>query len=496
MRNAILLLVMTGLFGHAMAQNENDPTGMGMERVARLFTEVYKSPKAESDQATRWVQIDLGESKNIEAVSLYPNVRAWGVAVSEGFPEMFRIEVSDDPEFKKVVVIVDKSAGFPDPYDKVCTFEVDNSLGSINKRYVRITAIRLRQEHLALSKMNVWSKGVNIAEGCRVSDSENGDLGKNVLTRPARPNGEGVVTNNPQNVIPEEQWKPVAYKAEAPPAGSVALSDGLFKRCVDNNIDYLMSTFTLDELTRNFRVRAGQEVEPFNEELSRQWMYNLPGSEAGRFMMGAGNTLKWKENSALRTRMNQIIDVIDECREDDGYLMANKKDDIFTGENGAYVRSWVTHGLLDAGYGGNKNAFELVRDYYDWFNNCRYLPELLRRSGQGPQGVIPITRTYFSPIGKSREIHTVQQYFQEDYFMKGMAERETSIIWRYPYDRPHNYLLTAIEPYLDLYRATGNKKYLEAVEGGWDLYKENWLHVGGSIAICEATAPDLWKLIR
>ncbi len=325
-----------------------------------------------------------------------------------------------------------------------------------------------------------------------MSDSENGYLGQNVLTRPARPNGEGVVTNNPQNVIPEELWKPVAYKAQAPPAGSIVLEDGLFKTTVDNNIDYLMSTFTLDELTRNFRVRAGQEVEPFNEELSRQWMYSLPGSSAGRFMMGAGNTLKWQENSALRTRMNQIIDVIDDCKEADGYLMAYKKDAIFTGENGAYVRSWVTHGLLDAGYGGNEKAFELVRGYYDWFNNCRYLPELLRRSGQGPQGVIPITRTYFSPIGKSQEIHTVQQYFQEDYFMKGMIERETSIIWRYPYDRPHNYLLTAIEPYFDLFRATGEKKYLEAVEGGWDLYKENWLHVGGSIAICEATAPDLY----
>ena len=29
-----------------------------------------------------------------------------------------------------------------------------------------------------------------------------------------------------------------------------------FKTTIDNNIDYLMSTFTLDDLTRNFRVRA------------------------------------------------------------------------------------------------------------------------------------------------------------------------------------------------------------------------------------------------
>ena len=60
-------------------------------------------------------------------------------------------------------------------------------------------------------------------------------------------------------------------------------------------------------------------------------------------------------------------------------------------------------------------------------------------------------------------------------------------IWLYPYDRPHNYLITAIEPYLDLYRATGAKKYLDAASGGWDLYHDNWEHVGGSIAICEGT---------
>ncbi len=485
MKRMTMLLTAAATMTIAAGQAGNDPTGMGVERVARLFTEVYQSPKAESNIATRWVQIDLGESNIIEAVKLYPRVQVYGFVKSEGFPEMFRIEASDDPEFKTIVQIVDKSGGFPDPYDRVCTFAVDERL-NLKKRYVRITAIRLRQEHLAFTKVDVLSGGVNIAEGCNVSDSENGNLGQNILTRPARPNGEGVVTDNPQNVIAENRWSPVAFKARVP-RGDVSLKEGILKTTVENNIDYLMSTFTLDELTRNFRVRAGQEVEPFNEALSRQWMYNLPGSEAGRFLMGAGNTLRWMEHEALRRRMNRIVDVIDACKEPDGYIMAYKKDDIYMAEFGAYVRSWVTHGLLDAGFGGNEKAFGLVRGYYDWFDNCRYLPELLRRSGQGPQGIIPITRTYFSPIGKSQDIYTVQQYFQEDYFMEGMAKKDKAIIWRYPYDRPHNYLLTAIEPYFDLYRATGDKKYFEAVKGGWELYKENWLHVGGSIAICEGT---------
>jgi DUF1680 family protein len=112
---------------------------------------------------------------------------------------------------------------------------------------------------------------------------------------------------------------------------------------------------------------------------------------------------------------------------------------------------------------------------------------MLRRAGQGSQGIIPSTRMYFTPVGKPEDILVVQRYFQENYWMKQMAERDQKAIWLYPYDRPHNYLLTAIEPYLDLYRATGEKKYLDAASGAWDLYHENWEHLGGSIAICEGT---------
>jgi DUF1680 family protein len=203
--------------------------------------------------------------------------------------------------------------------------------------------------------------------------------------------------------------------------------------------------------------------------------------------MGAGNTLRWINDPRLRARMDSIVDIIDECKEPDGYLMAYPKDKIFTGEYGAYVRSWITHGLIEAGYAGNEKAFSLLRGFYDWFNTSCFLPEMLRRTGQGTQGIIPSTRTYFTPVGKPQDIYTVQQYFQENYWMDQLAARDPNAIWQYPYDRPHNYLITAIEPCLDLYRATGEKKYFRAASGGWDLFHEKWEHIGGSIAICEGT---------
>lgn len=463
--------------------DERCDADMGVERVARFFTPAYESQLAKNDKEIRWVQLDLGDQKKIEAVKLLPRVVPWGYVQSLGFPVRFKIEVSNDPEFKTAILYEDRTKeDFADPCDAVCTFAGKN----VNGRYVRVTATHLRQQRLAYTKIMVLSDGKDMAEGCPATDSESGNLGGTVLTRHPRPQGEGVVTDNPDNIIPLEKWNPVVYKAQAP-KGGVQLGDGLFKTAMENNIEYLMSSFTLDELVRNFRVKAGKPVQPLDERLNNFWFVDLPGQEAGRFLMGAGNTLRWMENGALLERMNQIVDIIDDCKEPDGYIMAYPKDKIFSGEYGAYTRSWVTQGLIEAGYAGNKKAFPLLRGFYDWFNSSCYLPELLRRAGQGSQGIIPSTRMFFTPVGKPEDIQVVQRYFQENYWMEQLAEREEKAIWLYPYDRPHNYLITAIEPYLDLYRATGEKKYLNAALGGWDLYHDNWEHVGGSIAICEGT---------
>ena len=465
------------------AENELREARMGVERVAKFYLPAYAS-KAGSNNEVRWVQLDLGKTKRIDGIKLLPGAQGWGPAAG-GFPSRFKLEVSDDVDFKHSIMYEDYTlkGEFPNPEDVVCTFASKEAYG----RYVRLTATTLRDNKLAITKIIVLSEGKDIAEGCPATESNPGkDSHVELLTRAPRPQGEFVVTNNPGNVMPVETWNPVPYKAQTP-VGGVQLGNGLFKTTMDNNISYLMNSFTFDQLVRNFRVKAGFPVEPLEERFKNMWFQILPGSEAARFLTGAGNTLRWIENADLRKRMNDIVDVIDQCKEPDGYLMAFPKHTMFDFENGAYTRSWVSQGLIEAGYAGNKKAFSLLRGFYDWFDNCEYLPEMLRRATQGTQGIIPITRTYFSPVGKPKDIQVVQQYFQENYWMEGMAKRDPNSIWRYPYDRPHNYLVTGIEPYLDLYRATGAKKYLDAAMGGWDLYHENWEHIGGSLAINEGT---------
>jgi uncharacterized protein len=456
---------------------------MGVERVARFYLPAYAS-MAYNNNETRWVQIDLGQTKRIDGIKLLPGVQGWGPAAG-GFPSRFKLEVSNDLDFKHSIMYEDYTLKeeFPNPDDIVCTF----ASKVVSGRYVRLTATSLRDNKLAMTKIMVLSEGKDVAEGCTATESNPGsDSHIELLTRAPRPQGEFVVTNNPDNLIPVETWKPVAYKAQTP-LGGVQLGEGLFKKTMENNINYLMNSFTLDQMVRNFRVKAGYPVEPLEDRFKNMWFQILPGSEAGRFLTGAGNTLRWTENADLRKRMDDIVDIIDQCKEPDGYLMAFPKHTMFDFENGAYTRSWVSQGLIEAGYAGNKKAFLLLRGFYDWFDNCEYLPEMLRRVRQGTQGIIPITRTYFTPVGKPKDILVVQQYFQENYWMEALGKRDPDAIWRYPYDRPHNYLVTGIEPYLDLYRATGAKKYLDAALGAWDLFHDNWEHIGGSLAINEGT---------
>lgn len=468
---------------------------LGAERVARPTTRNYVSPAVTSNTAC-WVQVDLGRSLPIDTVKLFPQIR-WGWlsekgTKTEGFPVRFKIEVSDDSELKDASVITDQTGGdFPNTKDTVIIFPGNQQTG----RYVRLTATRLNDKKLALMKFEVWSGGKNIAEGCPAADSLKGNLGVTKLTLRSRPQDE-VVTDNPGNIIPSDQWKPVAYQAQAP-LGGVHLADGLFKTAMQNNITYLMNTFTVDEMVRQFRARAGKPNPPGLREPDPFWDIGLAGQNAGRFLMGAGNTLRWTEDSALRQRMNEIVDVIAECRQPDGYIMAYPTNTIFECELAAYTRAWVTHGLIEAGYAGNPKAFPLLRGYYDWFNHSPYLPELLRRPVQGQQGTIANTRVYFTPVGKPEDLQVVQRYFQEDYWLDQLAKRDPAAIWKYPYDRPHCYLLTAIEPYLDLYRATGQRKYLEAALGGWELYHENWEQIGGSISIIEGVvAPPKSYIFR
>lgn len=413
----------------------------------------------------------------------------------EGFPLRFKIEAADNELFSQPKIIADfTKVDFPDPKDNITQYTARN----VHGRYVRVTATKLRPVKiqstqdskdfsLTIAKIGVLSDDRDVAVGCKATaDAEYGNTEEALeqLTRPARQDGEAIHRDNPQAITDPTSWKPPKFKASAPRSG-VTLNGGVFERAMRNNIEYLLNSYSTDDLLRQFYERTGKikNFKPTGTQIF--WEEDLAGSNAGRFLMGAGNTVRWIDHPELQHRLNVVVDGIEKCRQPNGYIMAYPEDTIFYSERAAYTRAWLTHGLLEAAYSGNTKALPMLRGYYDWFNQQTFLPNMLRGAIQGGQGMVANTRVGTSPIGKPADAHVIQRYYQEDAWLHGLAMREKEQVWQYPYDRPHCYLLTNLEAYLDMYLITGDPHYYDAVLGAWDLYRSHWQQAGGSISIIE-----------
>ena len=223
----------------------------------------YRSKPARAANAATWVQFDLGTAAAIEAIRLYPAFDLGDEKnKSYGFPARVRIEGSNEAGFQNAEALLDHpEQELPDPGDRMMYLALR---GPAKYRYLRITATELRRSGeagfaLVLSKVEVLSGGSDVAEGRPAAADEQygnpSDLKQ--LTRKKRPQGEGIVNNFPENVIPESQWRAAVYKAQTPRTG-VTVQDGLFKETLENNIGYLLSSFSVDEMLRPFWERAGQ----------------------------------------------------------------------------------------------------------------------------------------------------------------------------------------------------------------------------------------------
>jgi hypothetical protein len=283
----------------------------------------------------------------------------------------------------------------------------------------------------------------------------------------------------------------------APASGVEPRPGGLFDRFMRGNVEYLLNSFSVDEMLYPFRIRAGVPDPPRERPIDGLfdfWCRDLLGSEAGRFLMGAGNTLRWMEHAELRRRVHRVVDGIGACQEPDGYCYAFARRRMRHFEEGNYARCWFTQGLLDAG-AVHAAAYGIARRGHDWFNACECLPQLIYMQ-LGYQGHTASTQMYFSPVGRPEDLRVAEKYYVQDWWMDRLIAGDAEALWRYPLNRPHCYCLTAFEAYLDHYLATGERKMLDAVLAVWRMFRENWRHVGGAMAMCELRPypPKTWRL--
>ena len=290
---------------------------------------------------------------------------------------------------------------------------------------------------------------------------------------------------------PETAKNPVAvpFQLRTPTRG-VKLTGGVLKRTFDNNVEYLLNNFSVDDLLYVFRERAGKQNPPGKPFSWDKGGPMVAGSVAGLFLMGSGNALRWDEDRRLREKMDAVISGIAESKQADGFIMGYPENKTDSRENANYVRSWITHGLIDASLAGNPQALPLLRGYLDWFNHSEYLTRVVDKNrGYSPdhyipyQGMISSTLMYLSPLGKLDDLNVILKYYQEDWWLDQLLANDDRAI----YDRPesHCYEITAFEAYLDLYRITGDMRYLQAVLNAWKMLRDEWEMPGGSWALCE-----------
>ena len=268
------------------------------------------------------------------------------------------------------------------------------------------------------------------------------------------------------------------------PMGQVKLTGGRLQKAFQNNISFLKG-FDLDRILYWFRVHAGRPAPgvPYAAGTGH-FENNLHGQTAGEFLMGAGTTLLWQEDETLRSMVQALVKELEAYPEEDGFLLPIDRETFKTKEYPNYTRAWLTFGLLDAGYAGEEAGFRLARGMGDSFNLSEVLP-YVKDLNLGFLGILANTRLYDAPVGVQKDVDVAIRHYQEDWWLDQIIAKDHRAIYAHPGNHPHSTLLTTLEGYCDLYRATGNEKYLLAVKTALSMYEDKWQHVGGGINMCE-----------
>lgn len=262
------------------------------------------------------------------------------------------------------------------------------------------------------------------------------------------------------------QWHPV-QNAATPPAMSVSLRTGMLLSAFERNIQYQLNNWNMDNT----------------------WSRWLPGANEGRRMAAAGNILRWADNPTLRTNLDNLVNSVASRQRADGYALPYPETDMAKVVYGAnnermpYDRRNFTLGLLAASQ-VNPSALRIARKFQDWLYASPYVNTMLD-GALGIMGDQPNLSMYFTSAGKSEDVIVRERYWRQDWWLAQLKDRQPAAISRFPLNRAHSYAAAPWATYLDAYRATGDPESIAAMLGAWQTYRDNFVHLGGSAAICE-----------
>lgn len=275
-----------------------------------------------------------------------------------------------------------------------------------------------------------------------------------------------VLESGEKAYLAPDRWRPVKNAAVAP-EGGVTLQDGLFLTAFERNVVY--------------------QVDNWNMKSS--WTTWLPGANEGRRMAGAANILRWIDNPFLRSNLNGLIDSIAARQRADGYALPYPDSDMgklvygANNERKPYDRRNFSLGLIAAGR-ENPSAILIARRFQDWLYSSPYVNTMLD-GALGIMGDQPNLSVYYSIHGKSDDVIVREKFWRQDWWLDQLIAEQPGAICRFPLNRAHSYVIAPWIAYVDTYRATGERRCIDAMLGAWQSYRDNFVHVGGSAAICE-----------
>ena len=105
------------------------------------------------------------------------------------------------------------------------------------------------------------------------------------------------------------------------PVSGIRLTSGRLKKAFDDNLSFLKG-FDPDRMLYWYRVHAGRPAPGAPYACGDgHFENNLHGQTVGEFLMGAGTSLMWTEDPALRAEVRAVLDELTEYREPDGFLL-------------------------------------------------------------------------------------------------------------------------------------------------------------------------------
>jgi hypothetical protein len=149
----------------------------------------YHSAISPTQDAVKWVQVDLGKSVQVERIVLKPCYDDFGkIGGGFGFPVRFKIEVSDDPTFKAGLTLVWRKhdATFMNDFANPGLKPFESGTAGddgVTGRFVRVTAVKLAPRSndyiFALAEMEVYDSktGPNLAVGRPVTSLDSIEAG-------------------------------------------------------------------------------------------------------------------------------------------------------------------------------------------------------------------------------------------------------------------------------------------------------------------------------